>query len=124
MEIEKVKLGHTDIEISKITFGAWVIGGWNWGGSEETEATRTVRAAYESGMTTMDTAPIYGFGKSEEIIGKALKDVPRDQYQLLTKFGLRWWGDEGSLHAQTTDLEGRSVPDRKSTRLNSSHVAI
>lgn len=109
MELETVKLGHTDIKISKITFGAWVIGGWNWGGSEEAEAIRTVRAAYESGMSTLDTAPIYGFGKSEEIIGKALKDVPRDQYQLLTKFGLRWWGDEGSLHAHTTDLGGRSV---------------
>lgn len=109
MNIEYTNLGHTDIKITKITFGAWVIGGWNWGGSEETEAENTVRAAFESGMTTIDTAPIYGFGRSEEIIGKALREIPRDQYQLMTKFGLRWWGTEGSLHARTTDLNGNPV---------------
>lgn len=104
--MDYIKLGNTDIRVTKMAFGAWVIGGWNWGGSEEETAVEAVRVAYEGGMTSIDTAPIYGFGRSEELIGKALRDVPRDGYQIFTKYGLVWEGDQKTLHAQTKDMEG------------------
>lgn len=71
-------------------FGAWAAGGWMWGQTDRHEAIKAMRAAYAEGMTSFDTAPIYGQGESEEIVGEALQDIPRDKVQILTKFGLRW----------------------------------
>src|SRR6267378_3255691 len=62
----------TSLEVSRIAMGTWAIGGWMWGGSEETESIDTIRAALDQGITVVDTAPVYGFGRSEEIVGKAL----------------------------------------------------
>ncbi len=109
MKIEKTQLGKTDLKVTKIAFGAWVIGGWNWGGTDEKVAKETVRAAYETGMTTIDTAPIYGFGQSERVIGTALREVPRDSYEILTKYGIRWDTDRGVKHADTKDMNGKDI---------------
>lgn len=68
-----VKLGNTDLEVSEIAFGAWAIGGWMWGGNDEKDSHRALLASIDQGITTIDTAPIYGFGKSEELVGKAVK---------------------------------------------------
>ena len=62
----------TSLEVSRIGIGTWAIGGWMWGGSEEKESIETIRAALDQGITVVDTAPVYGFGRSEEIVGKAL----------------------------------------------------
>jgi aryl-alcohol dehydrogenase-like predicted oxidoreductase len=91
------KLGNSDVLVTPMAFGAWAIGGWMWGGADESDALNAVRAAYESGITSIDTAPIYGFGKSEELVGKAMQGVPRDQYQLFTKFGLTWQDEQGNF---------------------------
>lgn len=88
--MEYRKLGETDLQCSVITFGAWAIGGWKWGGADRAEAVKAIRAAYEAGTTTIDTAPAYGQGLSEEIVAEALQGISRDKVQLLTKFGLRW----------------------------------
>lgn len=109
MNIEKTQLGKTDVKVTKIAFGAWVIGGWNWGGTDEEVARQAVRAAYETGMTTIDTAPVYGFGQSERIIGTALREVPRDSYEILTKYGLRWGIDRGVKHVDTRDMDGNDI---------------
>ncbi len=87
--MEKVKLGTSDVEVTPLTFGAWAIGGWFWGGAGEKESVHALETAIENGMTTIDTAPIYGFGQSEEFVAKAIKGK-RDKVQILTKFGLRW----------------------------------
>lgn len=78
-----------------------------WGGTEERVAIRAIRKAYDLGITTIDTAPVYGFGRSERLIGEALAGIPRDRYQLLTKFGLNWESEEGVFRFNTQDNDGR-----------------
>ncbi|MVM31232.1 aldo/keto reductase [Spirosoma sp. HMF4905] len=103
------KLGNSNLEVSVITFGAWAAGGWMWGGTERNEAIKAIRASYDVGVTSIDTAPIYGQGLSEEIVGDAIRDLPRDSIQILTKFGLRWDLDRGSLHMKSKNAEGESI---------------
>lgn len=91
-------LGQSELEVSAITFGAWAIGGWQWGGTDMKAAIDAIHAGLDEGMTTIDTAPVYGFGLSEEIVGEALKGKTRDKVQILTKFGLRWDVNKGLLH--------------------------
>jgi aryl-alcohol dehydrogenase-like predicted oxidoreductase len=68
-----VAIGHAfGVAGSRIGLGTWAIGGWMWGGTEEREAVRTVRVALDLGINLIDTAPVYGFGKSEELVGKPL----------------------------------------------------
>lgn len=86
------KLGNTDLELSAITYGAFAIGGNMWGGNEKEDSIASVRASIDNGVTTLDTAPFYGFGLSEEMIGEAIKGYDRSKIQLLTKFGLVWDG--------------------------------
>ena len=104
--MELRRLGNSDIMVTPMAFGAWAIGGWMWGGAEESEAIQAVRAAYESGITTIDTAPAYGFGKSEELVSKALEGIPRTNYQLLTKFGLNWSSQQGEYFFDSVDNSG------------------
>jgi aryl-alcohol dehydrogenase-like predicted oxidoreductase len=88
--MEYRKLGNSELEISAITFGAWAAGGWMWGSTDRNEAIEAIKASYDVGVTSIDTAPIYGQGTSEEIVGEAIKDLSRDKVQILTKFGMRW----------------------------------
>lgn len=90
-------IGDSEINASVITFGAWAAGGWMWGSTDRKDAIEAIVAANEVGVTTIDTAPIYGQGTSEEIVGEALKDIPRDKTQILTKFGMRWDLAEGDF---------------------------
>src|SRR5712672_4370433 len=81
----------TSLEVSRIGIGTWAIGGWMWGGSEEKESIETIRAALDQGITVVDTAPVYGFGRSEEIVGKALAGSGlRSRAVIATKVGLEW----------------------------------
>lgn len=102
-------LGSTNLKISAITFGAWAAGGWMWGGSDSNQAIKAIRDAHENGVTSIDTAPIYGMGASEEIVGEAIKDIPRDKVQLLTKFGMRWDLGKGTFYFQSKDNDGKEV---------------
>lgn len=88
--MEYRKLAGTDLELPVITFGAWAAGGWMWGRTERSDAVKAIRDSYDVGVTAVDTAPVYGQGVSEEIVGEALKDIPRANVQILTKFGMRW----------------------------------
>lgn len=92
-----------------MAFGAWAIGGWMWGGAETNAALRAIKAAYEAGITTIDTAPIYGFGRSEELVGKAMEGISRDKYQILTKFGMNWQSQDGEFFFDSQDNEGKPV---------------
>ena len=107
--MEYRKLGDSDLEVSVITFGAWAAGGWMWGGSERKEAVEAIRASYEQGVTSIDTAPIYGQGESEEIVGEAIKDLPRDKVQILTKYGLRWDLAKGDFYFRSKNNQGQEI---------------
>ncbi len=78
-------------KISRIGLGTWAIGGWMWGGTDEKNAIATIHKALDQGINLIDTAPVYGFGVSEEIVGKALKQYgKRDRVVISTKVGLVW----------------------------------
>ena len=73
--METAKIPGTDLKFSRIGLGTWAMGGWMWGGTDENESIRTILSAIDRGITLIDTAPVYGFGKSEEIVGKALESA-------------------------------------------------
>ncbi|MCT3897733.1 aldo/keto reductase [Elizabethkingia anophelis] len=106
------KLGNTDLELSAITYGAFAIGGNMWGGNEKKDSIASVRASIDNGVTTLDTAPFYGFGLSEEMIGEAIKGYDRSKIQLLTKFGLVWDGSNQGKGEFFFDAEeaGKTIP--------------
>jgi aryl-alcohol dehydrogenase-like predicted oxidoreductase len=104
--MEYRKLGKSGLEVSVITFGAWAIGGWMWGGQDRADALAAINRSFDLGVTSIDTAPAYGFGSSEKIVGEAIRGK-RDGVQLLTKFGLRWDADEGLFYFDTQDEGGR-----------------
>lgn len=107
--MEYRKIGETNLKCSVITFGAWAIGGWKWGGSDRNEAIRAIRSSYDVGVTTIDTAPAYGQGLSEEIVADALQGIPRDKLQILTKFGLRWDVSKGEFFFKSQDNDGKDI---------------
>jgi aryl-alcohol dehydrogenase-like predicted oxidoreductase len=89
--MEFARIADTSIEISRVALGTWAIGGWMWGGTDERESIATIRAAVDQGINLVDTAPAYGFGHSEEIVGKALEDGGlRSHVVVATKVGLEW----------------------------------
>jgi aryl-alcohol dehydrogenase-like predicted oxidoreductase len=103
------KLANTDLQLSEVTFGAWAAGGWMWGGTERSDAIEAIRGSFELGVTSIDTAPIYGQGESEEIVGEAIKDLPRDQIQILTKYGMRWDLNKGEFGFSSKDNAGNDI---------------
>jgi aryl-alcohol dehydrogenase-like predicted oxidoreductase len=107
--MEYRELGESGLSASVITFGAWAIGGWMWGGAERKDAVEAIRASYDHGVTSIDTAPIYGQGLSEEIVGEALKGISRDKVQIMTKYGMRWDEKKGEFGFRSQDNEGRSL---------------
>lgn len=106
-------LGKSSVKVTPMAFGAWAIGGWMWGGAEETDAIKAIQTAYHAGITTIDTAPVYGFGRSEELVGKAMQGIARDKYQILTKFGMNWQTQQGEPYFDTTDNDGRKFKMHK-----------
>ncbi|GAC1377107.1 MAG: aldo/keto reductase [Hymenobacter sp.] len=107
--MEFQELGHSGVTVSRITFGSWAAGGWMWGGTEQNDAVGAIHASYELGVTSIDTAPVYGMGLSEQIVGEALKSLPRDRVQILTKFGMRWDGTQGDFAMKTKDNAGHDL---------------
>ncbi len=89
--MECINLGSTGLKSSRIGLGTWAIGGWMWGGTDEIQAIATIRTALDLGINLIDTAPVYGFGASESIVGKALdRDSLRSKAIIATKAGLEW----------------------------------
>src|ERR1700723_1976087 len=89
--MEFVEIPGVSLQAPRIALGPWGSGGWMWGGTDEAESIRTVHEALDRGATLIDTAPAYGFGRSEEIVGKALAQSGlRHQAVIATKVGLRW----------------------------------
>lgn len=109
--MEYRKLAGTDLELPVITFGAWAAGGWMWGRTDRSDAVKAIRDSYNVGVTAIDTAPVYGQGTSEEIVGEALKDIPRSKVKILTKYGMRWdlSSPKGDFAFKSQDNDGRAL---------------
>jgi aryl-alcohol dehydrogenase-like predicted oxidoreductase len=105
INMEKRALGKSALRLSPIAFGAWAIGGWMWGGSDKKDSLRAIHACLDNGITSLDTAPVYGFGLSEELVGEAIKGK-RDRYEILTKCGMRWEGTKGEHFFTSNDNGG------------------
>src|ERR1700750_57693 len=89
--MEFANIPGTELKVSRVAIGTWAIGGWMWGGTDEAESIATIRAALEHGINIIDTAPVYGFGRSEEIVGKAIAEGHlRSRVVIATKVGLEW----------------------------------
>jgi aryl-alcohol dehydrogenase-like predicted oxidoreductase len=92
-EMEIAAIPGTSLEVSRVTLGTWAIGGWMWGGTDDAESIDTIRTAIEHGINVVDTAPVYGFGRSEEIVGEALAEGRlRSRVLIASKVGLQWQG--------------------------------
>jgi len=104
--MEKRTLGSSDIEVSVIGLGCWAIGGWMWGGTDDEKAIAAIQKAIDVGMVFLDTAAIYGFGHSEQIVGKAIEGR-REEIVLATKCGLVW--DHATDNLSFVDKEGRAI---------------
>jgi len=107
--MEYRKLGQSDLDLSVVTFGAWAAGGWMWGGTERSEAVKAIQAGFDFGVNSIDTAPVYGQGLSEEIVGEAIKGIPRDKVRILTKFGLSWEGTKGQFFFSSRNNQGKPL---------------
>lgn len=107
--MEMRRVGGSEVEIATVVFGAWAVGGWMWGGNERAKSVEAIRASIEAGVSSIDTAPIYGQGLSEEIVGEAVRGFDRGKLQLLTKCGLRWDVEAGEYYFESEGNDGRPV---------------
>ena len=94
-EILTREIGASGISASAIGLGTWAIGGWMWGGTDRAKSIDTIRASIDEGVTLIDTAPAYGQGLAEEIVGEAIEGR-RDEVVLATKLGLVWHTQKGN----------------------------
>jgi aryl-alcohol dehydrogenase-like predicted oxidoreductase len=123
MKIETVKHDNIPVPFSRVGLGTWAIGGWMWGGSDEAASIKTIQRAIDLGINLIDTAPAYGFGHSEEIVGKALADGGRrDKAVLATKVALEWF--DGNVYRNATPERIREEIEDSLRRLRTDRVDL
>jgi aryl-alcohol dehydrogenase-like predicted oxidoreductase len=120
-DIEYVAIPATPLKVSRIALGTWAMGGWMWGGTDRAESIATIHAALHQGINLIDTAPVYGFGVAEEIVGAALAGV-RAETVIATKAGLQWHGDKVFRNASRARI--LSEVDDSLRRLRTDYIDI
>ena len=121
--MEYTKISGTQMNVSRIALGTWAIGGWMWGGSDERESIRTIHGALDKGINLIDTAPVYGFGVSEETVGKAIEERgSREKVFIATKVGLEW--RDGSVSRNSSRARLRQEVQDSLRRLRTSYIDI
>lgn len=121
--MEQIAIGRSDLMTSRVGLGTWAMGGWMWGGSDDAKSIATIRAAVDRGVTLIDTAPAYGFGKSEEIVGKALAEGGlRDKVQIATKVGLAW--QDGAVYRDSRPVRVRREVEASLRRLRTDVIDL
>ena len=123
MPVETLSHPSVPIPISRIGLGTWAIGGWMWGGTDEADSIRTLQHAVDHGINLIDTAPVYGFGNSEEIVGKALAQGNyRDRSVLATKTALEWV--DGNVYRNSTAARIRREIEDSLRRLRTDRIDL
>src|SRR6202521_776727 len=123
VETESVDIPGTQLRVSRVALGTWAMGGWMWGGTDERESVATIRAALDHGINLIDTAPVYGFGVSEEIVGQAVGAAGlRSHAVIATKVGLEW--REGKVYRNATRDRIMREIDESLRRLRTDHIDI
>jgi aryl-alcohol dehydrogenase-like predicted oxidoreductase len=121
--MEYAEVPGTSSRISRVGLGTWAIGGWMWGGTDTAEAIETIHAAFDHGINLLDTAPVYGFGASEEIVGKALVTGGlRSRAVLATKVGLNW--KDGKPFRDASRVRIMAEIEDSLHRLQTDHIDI
>src|SRR5580658_8619965 len=121
IEPEFVDVPETELKVSRVALGTWAMGGWMWGGTDQRESVATIRAALDQGINLIDTAPVYGFGVSEEIVGAALEGI-RDRAVIATKTGLEW--RDGKVYRNATPARIMQEVDDSLRRLRTDYIDI
>src|SRR5467141_3730421 len=121
-KMEYTVISGTEMNVSRIAQGTWAIGGWMWGGTDERESIRTIHAALDKGINLIDTAPVYGFGVSEEIVGKAVGKRLRSRAVIATKVGLEW--RDGKVYRNATRDRIMQEIDQSLRRLRTDYIDI
>ena len=123
MNIELAEISGTSLKVSPVAIGTWAIGGWMWGGTDDAESISTIRAALEQGINVIDTAPVYGFGRSEEIVWRAIAEGNlRSRVLIASKTGLQWEQGRVSRNASRARVL-REIEDSL-RRLRTDHIDI
>lgn len=123
--MEYMKIAGLDNQVTRVALGTWAIGGWMWGGTDEAESIRTIHAALDKGVNIIDTAPVYGFGRSEEIVGKAVAQYgQRDKLALATKTGLEWNVEANQVRRNSSEKRIRKEIDDSLKRLQTDYIDI
>jgi aryl-alcohol dehydrogenase-like predicted oxidoreductase len=120
-ETEFVAIPGTGLKVSRVALGTWAMGGWMWGGTDQRESIATIHAALAQGINLIDTAPVYGFGVSEEIVGAALAGG-RSQVVIATKAGLEW--RDGKILRNATRARIMQEIDASLRRLRTDYIDI
>src|SRR3989442_8245088 len=121
--MEQKLIEGTGLLSSRIALGTWAMGGWMWGGSDEGEAVKTIRTALELGITLIDTAPVYGFGRSEELVGRAIAEHGgRERVLIATKTGLEWRA--GQVYRNASAERIRAEVEDSLRRLRTDYIDI
>jgi len=121
--VQRRPLGTSGLEIPAIVFGAYPLGGTNWGPRDDEEALRALKAAFDAGMTAVDTAPVYGFGVSEGLVGRAIAGR-RDEIVVMTKVGLRWDQNHGRAAFTVPNESGKARTVRHDGRPSSVRAEV
>src|SRR5438270_2383636 len=120
---EMVLVPGTQLRVSRVALGTWAMGGWMWGGTDARESVATIGSALDRGINLIDTAPVYGFGVSEEIVGKALADSGlRSRAVIATKVGLEW--RDGKVYRNATRRRIVQEIDESLARLRTDYIDI
>ena len=123
INMERADIPGTSLQVSRVAIGTWAIGGWMWGGTDEAESISTIQAALEHGINVIDTAPAYGFGRSEEIVGKAIAEGRlRSRVIIATKTGIEW--RDGAVFRNASRSRIMREIDDSLRRLRTDHIDV
>ena len=121
MNVETIRIEGIPVAVSRVALGTWAIGGWMWGGTDDDASVATIRGALDHGVNLIDTAPVYGFGHSEEVVGKAL--AGRRQHAVIaTKVGLEW--GNGGVRRNATPARIRKEVEDSLRRLRTDYIDL
>lgn len=120
---DTLKITGIDQSVLRVALGTWAIGGWQWGGIDDDNAIKTIHKAIDSGINLIDTAPVYGFGHSEEIVGKAIQGK-RDKVVIATKVALNWTDDHKKFFRDARPERIRQEIEDSLRRLKTDYIDL
>jgi aryl-alcohol dehydrogenase-like predicted oxidoreductase len=121
--MESIYISGVSLPVSRVGLGTWAIGGWMWGGTDTWDAVRTIQSAVGQGINLIDTAPVYGFGRAEELVGQALAPHGlRSKAVIATKVGIEWIN--GKIYRNSSPERIRYEVESSLRRLRTDYIDL